>query len=343
MFIPNTFLNARARSSAAIIALTLGVLACEPANPPVNSIEVAARSVQAGALSDSGQVAVIGSLYHGGSLWRLEDGERLFNWNHAQKQQSSIVAMDFSADGRWALTADTASTLVLWNTQTGEAERYWVAPGPLLTVSLDAGAERALLGLETGEAVLFDIRRGGILHRLKHDARVNSVALSSNGEFALTGSDGGKATTWDLNTGDALAQLNHEDDVQLVALSPDNTLALSVSKYDRALVWHPQNGKVTGEIPLEAEQLKRGLRFTAARFSDDSRLLLTGRPDGIIELWEVPSLRRVQHWQLPKRNAWLPTGAAVIDVAFSADGRIRAIASNGFIHTFDMKKPAPTE
>lgn len=334
--------HSKLRYQSAALAATASLLACTPTPPPTHSLEVAVKSVQTGALSDDGEFALIGSLYHGGSLWRLHDGERLFNWNHAQPQ-SDLVASAFSPNGRWAITADTGSTLVLWNTRTGEAERYWSAPGRVLSVSLDSNAQHALLGLATGEALLFDIRRGGILQRLEHGARVNSVALGKSGRSALTGSDGGKAVSWDVATGNRSAELAHDDDVQLVALSQDETLALSVSKYDRAVIWSTRSGDIIGDIPLKAEQLKRGLRFTAAAFDETNQRLLTGRPDGVIELWNVQTLQRLQHWQLPKRDAWQPTGAAALDVAFGESERIHAIASNGFVHSFQIKKPASTE
>lgn len=294
-------------------------------------LEVAAIGVTAASLSRDGQFAVIGSLYHGISLWRLSDQERLFDWSHQAEEATTLVSAHVSANQEWALTADTHN-LALWNINNGEGTRYWRAPGRVLAAQLNQDASAALLGLSDHTAVLFDIRRGGILRTLQHQNRVNSVALSDDGRIALTGSEDYSAVAWDLASGAVMARIQHQDDVQLVVLSPDGTLALSVSKYDKALVWETQTGRELGEIPLGAERLKRGLRFTTARFSADNSLLLTGRPDQIVSLWRVADLSAEKHWRLPKRKAWKPTGASVLDLAFGHEGnRFYAVTSNGFV------------
>lgn len=296
-----------------------------------SGLEVAVIGLNAGTLNADGSKATIGSVHHGISLWHVQDGERLYDWAHQAEDSTTLVAADFSGDNQWALTTDVHN-LALWNLQSGEAERYWRAPGTILSARLNHDASAALLGLSDHTAVLFNIRRGGILRTLQHQNRVRSVALSSSGNIALTGSEDYSAVSWDLNTGEPIARMQHQAEVQLVALSPDGSLALSVSKYDKALIWHTQSGEMLGEISLGAERMKRGLRFTTARFSADNAWLLTGRPDQIVTLWQVSGLSAQKQWRLPKRKAWKPTGAAVLDVAFAAQNdRFYAISSNGFI------------
>lgn len=298
-------------------------------------LEVAAIGVTAASLSKDGRFAVVGSLYHGVSLWHTADEERLFDWSHQAQENTTLVSAHVSANQEWALTADTHN-LALWNMQNGEGVRYWRAPGTVLSARINQDASAALLGLSDHTAVLFDIRRGGILRTLQHQNRVRSVALSDDGSVALTGSEDYTAVAWNLANGEAMARIEHQDDVQLVVISPDGTLALSVSKYDKALIWETQTGRELGEIPLGAQRLKRGLRFTTARFSADNRFLLTGRPDQIVSLWRVSDLSAQKHWRLPKRKAWKPTGASILDLAFAGeDNRFYAVTSNGFV--FDLE------
>ena len=329
------------RSIAIILALL--VSACGPHNPPTHSLEVAIQGLHSGALSDDGEFAVVGSIVHGGSLWRLRDEERLYNWNHDQQEPTTITSADISGDGRWALTA-SVNTMVLWDIESGAALRYWTAPGEILDVKLDAAASIAALGLSNHTAVIFDIRRGGILHTFTHQNRVRSVDFSANGRVLLTGSEDYHAVAWNAQTGAELQRVKHQDDVQLVKLSGDGRLALSVSKYDRALLWDTVSGETLGEVPLQAERLKRGLRFTAARFSADNQFLLTGRPDQWVQLWQLNPLLLIDSWELPKRDKWKPTGAAVLDLAFKSvdqaeTGDFVAIASNGFIHRLQRNPP----
>ena len=314
------------------------VVACSNDNGPVSSIEVAVKGAQAAAISDDGKYAIIGSVHHGGSLWRISDGERLYNWNHKKGELTTIVAADFSSDGRWALTANP-HTLVLWSMQDGSSTRYWTAPGTILSIALSSDGNYALLGLDDQSAVLFDIQRGGIKRTFLHENRVRSVALSKDNKTALTGSEDSTASVWNVNSGKLINTMKHDDDVQQVALSSDGLIALSASQYDKAIIWDARNGNSLGEVPLAAEKLNRGIRFTSAQFNEDGSQLITGRPDQTVQLWDVTSMQEIDRWKLPKRDAWKPTSAAVVAVSFSRDKNTYiAVASNGFIHTLNRNK-----
>ncbi len=319
---------------------------CDGGSGPSHSFEVAAKGVHGAALSDDGRYAAIGSIHHGGSLWSTGDGERQFNWNHRDGETTTILSADFSPDGDFALTAGP-HTLVLWSLkpgreggpQQGQAERFWTSPGEVLSIALTNKGRYALLGLADHSAVLFDVINGKIQRTLTHQNRVRSVDLSESGRYALTGSEDYTAVFWDLQAGPdgrqtkALQRVQHRDDVQLVALSADGKLALSAAKYDRALLWDTRNGDILGEIPLAAEDLRRGMRFTAARFSAGGKEIITGRPDQVVQLWSTASLQQLARWRLPKRDAWKPTSAAVVAVAFGeVQGQYYAVASNGFVH-----------
>ena len=314
--------------SASLIVLS----GCESASKPTSSKEVAAKGLYTAAFSEGSDFAVVGSIHHGGSLWRTQDNERLFDWNHKSGEQTTLVAADFSPNGNWALTAEH-HTMVLWDVSTGEALRNWTAPGEVLSVSLSQNGNYALIGTSDHAAVIFDVKRGGIQRSFHHQNRVRSVDLSDNGQLAITGSEDYTAKLWNVQTGSEMQTVTHDDDVQLVVLSPDGTKALSVSKYDRAVVWDTSNGQILAEVPLAAEKLKRGLRFTSAKFSEDGRYLLTGRPDQIVDLWQVRDMKHLESWELPKRDAWKPTSAAVVAVGFSkTPNTYFAAASNGYLH-----------
>jgi len=321
-----------------LLSLVL-IAGCEKKRAVDASREVASRGIYSAAISDDGNSAVVGSINDGASYWRLSDWERLYNWNHSADEKTMVVAADISVDGKWALTA-AVHDMVLWDTSTGKGERYWSAPGEILAAKLSTHAERALLGLSNHTAVIFDIQRGGIKQVFKLGNRVRSVDFDRASKLVLTGSEDDSACLWDANSGERLRCIQHDDEVQLVKLSDDGSLALSVSKYDKAIVWHTDSGELLGEIPLRANKLKRGLRFTAARFSADNKWLLTGRPDQIVQLWDLSSMSLYAQWKLPKRHSWKPTGAAVVDVAFRSDEEFVAAASNGFINILKLSTPA---
>lgn len=283
-------------------------------------------------LSPGGQYALIGAVSHGGSLWELSQRARLFDWNHQPRTFSVLSAVDFSPEGRYALTANPQD-LVLWNVETGASEGFWSSPGEILDAELSTQGNYALLGLANFEAVYFDIRRGGIRTSLRHPARVRSVALSSDGRQALTGADDRIARLWDLESATELQRIELGNTVDTVALSPNGRLAFSSGSLDRALVWHTDSGEVLFNLSGDENLFPRRLSYLSARFSDNSDQLLAGRADGTVELWDVKQQQVLRRWKLDKRASYGPTSTGVIAVEFGRDGRSwLAIGSNGMVN-----------
>jgi WD40 repeat protein len=303
---------------------------------PTDTLEVARIGLTSATLADNGSHVLVGSVHDGISYWRIGDGEQLFDWNHKKNERATMLAADLSPGGAWALTADL-NTLVLWDTKTGAALRYWQTPGEVLSLQLGENGDTALLGMSNNTAVLFNVRKGGIVHTLKHELRVGSVALSDDGRVAITGSADYSARAWDLRTGKLISTVPQNDEVLLVAISHDGELAFSMSKYDRALVWSTADGTILGKVPLTAQGLKRGLRYTSARFSHDKRWLLTGRPDQLVTLWQLPEMTQKAQWQVTARNRWKPMRTTILDVAFGADDNtFYAVGANGMVYQLKL-------
>ena len=135
---------------------TITLAGCGYYDAPVKSYQVASKGVYSAAISNSGDKVIIASIHHGGSLWNHHEQARLFNWNHNNQEPSTLTSTDFSYDEQWALTSES-HTMVLWNPQTGESERFWTAPGEILDAKLGPQANTALLGLNNHSAVLLSL------------------------------------------------------------------------------------------------------------------------------------------------------------------------------------------
>ena len=315
-----------------IILGSLALSACDSGKAPQQSVEVAVKGLYSGAISANGEFNIVGSIHHGGSLWRSSKNDRLYNWNHKKGEYSNIIASEFSPDGNFALTADH-QTMVLWDTQTGKALTFWTAPNEVLDIALTSNGNYAFLGLGDNSAVLFNVKQGGIQRSFYHKNRVNSVALSTDGSLAITGSDDSTAKLWDVNEGNELFEWQHSDEVVTVALSPDGSKALTVAKYDKAVIWDTKTGKAIGKLPLGANSIKRGRTFTSAAFSNNGNQLITGDADRNVQLWDSNNLKSVAKWTVPKRDPWKPTSASIVAVGFSnKPGLYLALASNGYSH-----------
>lgn len=91
--------------------------------------------------------------------------------------------------------------------------------------------------------------------------------------------------------------------------------------------------------PVSELQFKRRqLIITSARFNDDGSQLLTGSPGRQLRLWSVADGQLLAEHQVATRRELRPEGAAVLDVAFGADGRLWSASSSGYVEYW----PAPS-
>jgi len=309
------------------------ITACGSHDSPSERVEVAINGIHHGALSSDGQYAIVGSVQHGGSLWRLSDNERLYNWNHTKDTTSVFISTDFDPSNRWALTAE-AHTIVLWDVSNGSATRFWSAPGEILDAKLAPDGRYALLGQADHSAVIFNTIRGGVVRSFTHEGRVRSVDLNADGSIAITGSEDRTSVIWDINSGQKILTINHDEDVQHVSLSPDGRYALSTAKYDRADIWDIHQKKILKSIPLAREKIKRGLEIVTSKFSDDGQQILLGYSNQLVELRETQSANLLKSWKLTKRKEWQPTSVSALDVSFSKTASsYYAIGTSGFIYS----------
>lgn len=307
------------------------ISACSGGSPPSQSYEYAVQGLYSAELSTNGEHAIVGSINHGGSLWDVLTDERRYNWNHKKGDFSKVIASAFSPDLQYAVTAKP-QTMVLWDINSGQGLTFWKAPSQILDIALLSNGDFALLGMTNHNAALFDIKNGGVIQTFYHDGPVNSVAYHADSNTILTGSDDYSARLWNVATGGELHRWENTHEVQLVAFSDDGTKAFTMAKYHRAAIWNTDDGSLINQLPLKASALRRGQLFTAAVFSNDSRYLLTGNGNRLIQLWDVASMREIKKWTTTRRNSASPTSAAILALAFGKNESYYAITSDGFTH-----------
>ena len=305
------------------VSLLMGLLLSGCGGSNVDQVrELASQGLYTAALAKQGEMALIGSLNHGASLWRVRDHERLFNWAHQSGEFTELVACAFSDDGTRAVTTDPR-TLVVWDTNGGESLGYWATPGAVLDVALLPNGHEVLLGLEDHSALVFDASEGAHRHTLLHEGQVNSVAVSGDGRFALTGAEDDTARLWSLDSGELLATLPQPNPVRQVAISATGDWLFTASDNQAVQVWR-------GDGQPHKRLYSHNPGITSARFSDDGTLLLLGLVSRSVELWQVSSGKRLKRWSLAVKNPWRPIGSAVLAVSFAAsEGRYKAVTGDG--------------
>lgn len=308
----------------------LSLAGCDSSDAPTSWSEYALRGAYTASISSTGTYSAIGSFDHGGSLWTLENNERLYNWNHKAKTFSIIAATAFSPEEKYAATANQQD-LVLWNLRNGQAEGFWSSPAEIMQMALSPNGDYALLGLANHTAVYFDVKQGGVKRTFRHEARVRSVDLSDDGSLALTGSDAYKVKLWSVETGELLKELSLGNVVDTVALSPNMKTAFSAGSLDKAVIWDIDSGTEMHILSDIASFSQKRISYLSARFSPDSQQLLTGTASGLVQLWDVTTGEQLKSWRVHRRDAYGPVQAGVYAVGFGQD-KYYALGSNGFMN-----------
>jgi WD40 repeat protein len=303
------------------ILSSLFLTACGIGKQPERFDELARQGVHSLCLNQDGSFAFAGSIHHGGSLWRLQPFDRLYNWNHQAGKNSSITNCDFSPEGNFVATTDNR-TIALWNSNTGEAIWLWNAPGDIQDISLSNNGQYALLAMADYTATLFDIKNGGIKRTLRHDGIVYDVSIDEQGVFAASASDDSSARIWNLNNGKQIQRLEHNNTVRSAEISADGRFVFTSALGDPGRLWHSETGKVISEFPINS-----GF-YSSARFSQDGLSLLTGSSAGKIQLWETNTAKLKQTWQAIPKNKWVSNNVLIDAVAFAKTGYV-ASGSNG--------------
>lgn len=310
--------------SLAFILFALILSGC--GDTPKRTLETTVQGAYSVTLSPDGQYALVGSIKHGGSLWRLQDGERLYNWNHAQGQQSNIIASTFSTDSKYAITAET-KRFVMWEIATGKPAGFWPADGGVLSLALSDNGRYAIVGQEDYTAMYLDLATGSQLSTLNHSGDISTVAISADGLTGITGGEDGIIRVWNLPEGKETFAYKMGDDISSVAISSDGSLVFAALYYGKGKIWQTKTGQEVTEIGHFRTTM------TTAKFSADNSKLLTGFTARRVVLWDVQTGENEKEWRADAPLFWRPSGLVVTDVAFGTKpGEILNVFSNGMVY-----------
>jgi len=304
-----------------LLLSSLLLSACDTGKQPQRFDELTKQGAHSLCLNHDASYAFAGSIHHGGSLWRLQPFDRLYNWNHQAGKNSSIVSCDFSPEGNFVATTDNRS-IALWNTKTGEAIWLWNAPGDIQDISLSNNGQYALLAMADYTATLFDIKNGGIKRTLRHEGIVYDVSIDQKGKFAASASDDSSVRIWDLNSGKEIQHIEHKNQVRSAEISPDGNWVFTSAQGESGKLWNAKDGKLISEFPINS-----GF-YNSARFNKEGTQLLTGSSAGKIQLWQAKTAKLENTWQAIPRNKWVSNNVLIEDLAFAKQGYV-ASGSNG--------------
>jgi WD40 repeat protein len=277
---------------------------------------------------------VISSSTDGASFWNLATNSRLYDWSHGDTPEGQISHIAFAPDNSHVITAN-ARTFIVWNTESGRALGYWSVDADISSLAVSNRAEFVLLGLKDGRAIHINQRTGRRLEVVAHqNERVASVDLSNNGTIAVTGGNDGRAVVWETVHGKQIHILEHRERILVTTFDSSDEKVFTADELGNATIWDLELGKKLTVLELGQRQHV----ITAARFSQDGKLLLLGFPGRDVRLWNTTTGKQVDSWRTPVRTkGWVPQGSTVYAVAFDeSKSAVVAESSNGLGRSWSL-------
>ena len=263
-------------------------------------------------ISPDGQTILAGGVFPGGGsmgLWDMDTGQHIQNiLGHA----GTLISLDLSPDGRYAISTDFGGIVVLWDTATWtplhqldvlgrfatgvgfspDGRTFFVSSGDLDSL------ENRLLSMwdvETGQLIR-SIRPSGSFMPLA--MRERKIAVSPDGRLLVAQTGGSTLGLWDVELGRQIAQLEGIGmEFDRTVFSPDGHRVLSARNNDRSIVMF--DVETTGEV---VRLYGHRSAISALAFSLDGRYVYSGggeetdRADNGIREWDPVIGREIQRF-----------------------------------------------
>ena len=215
----------------------------------------------------------------------------------------AITDLDYTPDGRWAVSASRDGSVRLWNRTGQGSRRPTVLRGHSrgvsdLLVSLDskflftAGENGKILRWDLGsdEVMSAYITLGG------HTTSVGSLALSRDGRWLVSGSSDGSVRVWNASSPVPKSRRfeGHDGPIRAVAIDGTGTRVLAASQDGTASIWKANEGAPGKRTVLQGGTEEEPAEILDIDISGDGRWVITGHSNGVARLWDpsrrIPSL-----------------------------------------------------
>jgi WD40 repeat protein/serine/threonine protein kinase/DNA-binding XRE family transcriptional regulator len=271
------------------------------------------QPVMAVTYSPDGKTALIGTGYRFAQkleqghiiLWDVETGEEIRRF---EGQPYVVFDVEFSPDGKRAVSAGNGAMVILWDVETGQEIRrfddYFVdSPYPgesFWDVKFTPDGSTILAGYGFGPIVLWDVETSEEIGQLVGhvDSGATGINITADGQRVISGGWDTQAILWDMQTGDIIRRFtDHVGAVGEIEFTPDERLMLGGSADGTNSLWDVETGEVI-------RRYGNGFVIKPV-FNADGNQALVGFHDGAVELWRMDTtLEQLLEWT--QANRFIP-------------------------------------
>jgi WD40 repeat protein/serine/threonine protein kinase len=238
-------------------------------------------------------------------LWDMETGQEIRRF---EGQPYVVYDVEFSPDGKRAVSSGNGAMVILWDVETGQElrrfEDYFVdSPWPIESfwdVEFSPDGSTILAAYSKGPLILWDVETGEEINQLVGhvDAGATGITFSANGQRVVSGGWDTQAILWSMESGRIIRRFtNHVGPIGQIDFTPDEQLMLGGSGDGATTLWDVETGEVI-------RRYNKGFVMKSVVNADGSEALV-GFHDGAVELWRIDAtLDELLEWT--QANRYIP-------------------------------------
>jgi WD40 repeat protein len=238
-------------------------------------------------------------------LWDMETGQEIRRF---EGQPYVVYDVEFSPDGKRAVSSGNGAMVILWDVETGQElrrfEDYFVdSPWPIESfwdVEFSPDGSTILAAYSKGPLILWDVETGEEINQLVGhvDAGATGITFSANGQRVVSGGWDTQAILWSMESGRIIRRFtNHVGPIGQIDFTPDEQLMLGGSGDGATTLWDVETGEVI-------RRYNKGFVMKSVVNADGSEALV-GFHDGAVELWRMDTtLEQLLEWT--QANRYIP-------------------------------------
>jgi len=222
-----------------------------------------------------------------------------------------VYSVNFSPDGKYVITGSYDGIVRLFEAQTGQKVRQFVAneTGRGVKGIFSPDGQTIYAASNDGTVWGWDVKTGEVKLHLSYEDAPIDIEVSPDGKRLLTGSADGTPQLLDAQTGAMICQfIGHTDPVWELAFSPDTRYVATSSLDKTARLWNTENCELLRVFSGHADGV------ASVEFSPDGKYLATGSWDKTARLWDVETGQELR--QFIGHTCYL-----IRSVRFSPDGK----------------------
>lgn len=234
-----------------------------------------------------------------------------------------VNSVEFSADGRWLVSASADQTAQVWDLTSGERLTQPLKhEAAVLHASFSPDSSRVVTASADGTARLWETSTGQpIGPPWTHRGRVLRARFNAKGDRVVTASADGTARIWNALTGEAVTPpIEHQSAVIDAVFSPDGRRLATASSGDYGRVWDAATGQaITPALPHAGP-------LTSVAFAPDGTRVVTASQDGTARLWDAATgtalASPLKHNGPVSRAIFSPEGGRVVTAGLDNTARL---------------------